>query len=126
MGKFDGYLLLSGAMYELGRDREAFDAVNRAIDIEGSEREIGMGIGDVLRVVKRVVDVGAAVFKGREHKAHFRRRHHPVLIADAEIVLVGKIAKRGLGHFHGTYGAQDIGKYVFAVCGFVVLTISGF
>lgn len=36
-GSYHGYLMLAMGLYELGRDAEAFDAVNRALDLEGSD-----------------------------------------------------------------------------------------
>lgn len=34
---YHGYFLLSSALFELRRDRDAFDAVNRALDLDGSD-----------------------------------------------------------------------------------------
>lgn len=34
---YHGYFLLAANLYELGRDRDAFDAVNRALDLDGSD-----------------------------------------------------------------------------------------
>lgn len=34
---YHGYLMLALNLYELGRDRDAFDAINRALDLEGSD-----------------------------------------------------------------------------------------
>ena len=36
-GGYHGYFLLAQVLYELGRDAEAFDAVNKALDIEGGD-----------------------------------------------------------------------------------------
>ncbi len=36
-GSYHGYYLLAQSMYDLRRDRDAFDAVNRALELEGSD-----------------------------------------------------------------------------------------
>ena len=36
-GSYHGYLLLAQCLYELRRDRDAFDAVNQALDLEGGD-----------------------------------------------------------------------------------------
>lgn len=39
-GSYHGYYLLSQTLYDLGQDRDAFEAINRALELEGSDLNV--------------------------------------------------------------------------------------
>ena len=76
---------------------------------EHGVHEFRMVLRDVPGVVEGVVEVGAAVVKGGEEKAQFRRGHDPVGSQGMELIFMDVVAQGGFGQLHRTDAAQDVG-----------------
>ena len=76
------------------------------------EQGIDQGLMDVLHVfgiVQGVIEIGAAVVKGREQEAHLGLGYHPVGRQVVELVFLYRVAESRLGLLDGADAAQDVG-----------------
>lgn len=66
-GAYHGFYLLAQTLFDLGRDREAFEAVNRALDLEGGD------LGVYLLQIRILLRNGA--WQGARNALDFLRQH---------------------------------------------------
>ena len=71
-----------------------------------------MVFGDAAGIIKSIIDIGAAVIKGRKQKAQLGRRDQPVRLAAVKPVVMRVIAQSRLGHFDRADAAKNVGKHL--------------
>ena len=73
-----------------------------------------MALGGIAGIAQRAVDIGRALLKAGEHKAHLGRAHHPVRLAGMEQVIRRAIAQRSLGQLDRAHSANNVLEHLVA------------
>lgn len=107
-GAYHGHYLLAQTYYDLGRDRDAFDAVNRALEIEGSD----LGV----YVLKMRILLRNSVWDGVREILDFLREHGvtdpmEVLWCEAQLLELGEEQKaQALALYRSLAGRLEQGE----------------